>query len=284
MTTTATGLRYEPNATYEVTSRDVEYRREGDLALMARIYQPRGTGPFPAMVAVHGGAWAGKEWLQNEPSHQRLAEGGLVVMAIQFRTSVDAPHPAAQEDINYATRWLKAHAFELNASPNQVGAVGWSSGGHQVIMAGMLPDDYATIPLEGSPNVDGRLAYVIMGWPVIDPPGRYELGRSRNNDDLMKRHMAYFGDEAGQEAASPPHMLERGVSVETPPALLLKGAADEAVPEGDAERFAELYSLAGGVIELAKYPGEPHGFMRQGGPNADRAFALAKSFISRQLS
>ena len=51
-------------------------------------------------------------------------------------------------------------------------------------------------------------------------------------------------------------------------------AGDEAVPEGDAERFAELYSRAGGLIELGKYPGEPHGFMRQDTPNAARAFAL----------
>lgn len=282
--TTQTQLRYDPHATLQVTSKDVEYRREGAKSFMARIYQPQGAGPFPAMIAVHGGAWSGQEWLQNEPSHQRLAEGGLVVAAIQFRTSMDAPHPAAQQDINYATRWLKAHASEFNASPDQVGGVGWSSGGHQIIMAGMLPKEYATIPLAGAPNVGGSLAYVIMGWPVIDPPGRYELGKSRGNTDLMARHMAYFGDEAGQIAASPPHMLERGVSVETPPALLLKGAADDAVPHMDAERFAELYGLAGGEIELGKYPGEPHGFMRQGGPYADRAFALAKSFIARHLS
>jgi acetyl esterase/lipase len=283
-TAAGTTVSYDPNAHYEVRSRDVEYRREGDRAFMARIYQPQGPGPFAAMIAVHGGAWAGQEWLQNEPSHQRLAEGGLVVAAIQFRTSVDAPHPAAQLDINYATRWLKAHASEFNASPEQVGGVGWSSGGHQIMMAGMLHKEYATIPLPAAPGVDGSLAYVIMGWPVIDPPGRYELGRSRGNEDLMRRHMAYFGDEAGQKAASPPDMLERGVAIATPPALLLKGAADDAVPQMDAERFTQLYSLAGGEIELAKYPGEPHGFMRQGGLYADKAFALAKSFIARQLS
>ena len=142
MTTVQTGLSYDPNATLEVSSQDVEYRRDGDTVLIARIYQPEGPGPFPAMVAVHGGAWAGKEWVQNEPSHQALAAGGLVVMAIQFRTSMDAPHPAAQQDINYATRWLKTHASEFNASPDQVGGIGWSSGGHQIMLSAQREDAY----------------------------------------------------------------------------------------------------------------------------------------------
>jgi hypothetical protein len=50
-----------------------------------------------------------------------------------------------------------------------------------------------------------------------------------------------------------------------------------------AEEFVEVYSLGGGVIELGKYPGEPHGFLRQGGPMVERAIAHIKSFIARQL-
>jgi acetyl esterase/lipase len=83
--------------------------------------------------------------------------------------------------------------------------------------------------------------------------------------------------------ASPPHIARSGEAIETPSALLLQGAADESLNRMMAEDFVEAYSLAGGVIELAKYPGEPHGFLRQPGPNSDRAMALIKSFIARQL-
>src|SRR5581483_7338749 len=256
MATAQTSLRYDPYARLPVTSRDIEYRP----GLMARIYIPEGPGPFPAMVAVHGGAWAGKEWLQNEPSHIELAEGGLVVAAIQFRTSVDAPHPAAQEDISYAIRWLKAHASEFNASPEKVGGVGWSSGGHQIMLAAMKPHSFDTIPLAEAPDVHANLKYVILGWPVIDPLARYRLAESKGNTDLMNRHMAYFGSIEGHEAASPPHMLKRGERIDTPPTLLLQGAADESLTRMMAEEFVELYSLAGGLIEMGKYPFEPHGF------------------------
>jgi acetyl esterase/lipase len=282
--TTTVGLTYDPKAQLALSARDIEYRRDGDTVLMARIYQPQGAGPFPAMIAVHGGAWANKEWLQNEPSHQRLAEGGLVVMAIQFRTSQDGPHPLALRDINYAIRWLKAHASEFNASDQKVGGVGWSSGGHQIMLSGMRPRQYADVPLPGGANVDATLDYVIMGWPVIDPLARYKMMIERGNEEVPPRHIAYFGDEAGMIESSPPHMLERGEAVELPAALLLQGAADESLPRMGAERFVELYSLAGGSIEMGKYPGEPHGFMRNPGPYTDRAFDLAKWFIARQVS
>ena len=281
--TTKTSLRYDPNATFEVDSSDVEYRSEGGQTWLARVFRPRGAGPFPTVLDVHGGAWANGDRLMNETTDVAMAESGLVVVAIEFRTSLTAPHPAAQEDINYATRWLKAHASEFGGSAESLGGVGWSSGGHQVMLAAMKPHEFATLPLGAAPDLDASLAYVIMGWPVIDPLARYRLAESRDNKELMANHIAYFGSEAGMEAASPPHMLARGEAVETPPALLLQGALDESLTRMMAEDFVEAYSLAGGVIELAKYPGEPHGFLRTPSPNSDRALALIKSFIARQL-
>jgi acetyl esterase/lipase len=281
--TNTTKLRYDPDAKYEVTTTDIVYRREGDIELKARIYQPQGAGPFPALLDVHGGAWAKQSHLNNEVSQQHLAESGLLVVAVDFRASDLAPHPAAQQDQSYALRWLKAHAAEYNGSPEHVGVVGWSSGGHQVILGAMKPDEFATIPLAEAPNLDARPAYVIMGWPVLDPVARYQLAIDTKNEGLQANHLRYFGDMAGQEAHNPPRILERGETVELPPALIVQGAADESLPRMMAERFVELYSLAGGVIELGKYPGEPHGFMREMGSNTDRARAQIRDFIARQL-
>ena len=35
---------------YEIDVKDVEYLRHGDKPLLARIYQPRGAGPFPIII------------------------------------------------------------------------------------------------------------------------------------------------------------------------------------------------------------------------------------------
>ena len=40
--TTATATRYE------ISVEDIEYLRHGDKPLLARVYRPRGAGPFPA--------------------------------------------------------------------------------------------------------------------------------------------------------------------------------------------------------------------------------------------
>lgn len=283
MTSASQVLNYDPNAHFDVEHTDVTYRHDGDKAWLARVFKPRGDGPFPALIDVHGGAWANGDRLMNESTDMALAASGLVIAAIDFRTSLDAPHPAAQEDINYAIRWLKRHALDFGGSAESLGGAGWSSGGHQIMLSAMRPRHYATFPLAEAPETDASLAYVVMGWPVIDPLARYRLAQSRENEQLIANHIAYFDDEDGMIEASPPHILQRGEAVATPPALLVQGAADESLPRMMAEEFVEAYSLAGGVIELGKYPATPHGFLREPGPNTDRALALIKSFIARQL-
>jgi acetyl esterase/lipase len=282
---TSTVPRYDPAGQYEVRSRDVEYRRDGADSWLARIYEPQGMGPFPALLEIHGGAWNNNDRTQNASIDEALAASGLVVVAIDFHLGTQAPHPAAQQDINYATRWLKVRAADFNASSEAVGGLGLSSGGHQIMLSAMRPRDpsYAALPLEEAPDVDAGLAYVMMGWPVLDPYARYLHARERGRQNLVASSERYFLDEAGMQEANPQLILERGEPVELPPALLLHGADDDVLAPRTAERFAEAYGRAGGVIELAEYPRAGHGFARESGPNAARALELMKSFVARQL-
>jgi len=43
-------------ARYDIDVEDVAYLRHGGKALLARVYKPRGTGPFPIVIDLHGGA------------------------------------------------------------------------------------------------------------------------------------------------------------------------------------------------------------------------------------
>ena len=84
--------------------------------------------------------------------------------------------------------------------------------------------------------------------------------------------------------ANPQLILERGESVELPPALLFQGADDDVLPPRAAERFAEAYAQAGGLIELALFPGAGHGYARDEGSNTRRTVDLVKSYVARQLA
>ena len=63
---------YNPAAKFDIKVTDVPFRKAAKgRQLMARIYQPQGTGPFPVVLDLHGGAWNDKDRFANEPMDAR---------------------------------------------------------------------------------------------------------------------------------------------------------------------------------------------------------------------
>src|ERR1700691_5817860 len=96
--------RAQGNAGYELAVKDIVYRRDGEKQRLARLYQPSGSGPFPAVLLVHGGAWNNKDRTDGQNTALDLAEAGIVVLAIDFRNAPESPYPASLQDINYGIR------------------------------------------------------------------------------------------------------------------------------------------------------------------------------------
>src|ERR1700677_1888617 len=91
----------------------VEYLRHGERPLLARVYKPRGEGPFPALIEVHGGAWCLSDRKTEHLRHEFMASHGIVSIALDFRSGDTDPYPASVQDINYAVRWAKLNARDL---------------------------------------------------------------------------------------------------------------------------------------------------------------------------
>src|SRR5919206_1519814 len=121
---------------FEVEVKDVEYQQQAGKGWLARVYRPIGTGPFPTIVDVHGGAWNNGDRTNDSVLNQALAGQGILTVAIDFRQPPEAGYPASVQDMNLAIRWLKAHAQEFGGT-ERVGALGVSSGGHLVLLAGV---------------------------------------------------------------------------------------------------------------------------------------------------
>jgi acetyl esterase len=200
----------------------------------------------------------------------------------------EAGYPASLADINLGTRWLKAQAGQYHSRADWVGSFGTSSGGHQVLLAAMRPDDprYAALPRPEVPAVDARLAFVISGWGVLDPLLRYELAKKAGNAELLENHHNFWGDAAAMEEGNPPRMLDRGEKVELPPALVFGGDKDEWVPVELMRKFVGDYQKAGGEVELQLYEGANHGFMtgKPDAPYAARAIDRMKAFIRKHTT
>src|SRR5215469_16075553 len=270
---------------HSVAIEDVEYQRQNGRALLARLYRPRGPGPFPASLQVHGGAWVNKDRTDNDYIAKALAKSGILVVSIDFRMPPEASYPASLADINLATRWLKARAHSLGSRPDWVGAFGTSSGGHQVLLAAIRPDDprYRALPLAEAPDVDAKLAFVISGWGVLFPLERYKLAKQRGDDKLAANHERFFGSEAAQIEATPGLILERGEKVFLPPAMVFQGTRDQWTPPELAERLAADYRKAGGQIDLLLLEGARHTFLNEHpfDPNSVKALKAMIAFIKQ---
>lgn len=278
-------LAYDPERHYPVTERDVTCLQLGDEALPARIYQPEGDGPFPLMVDVHGGAWHAGSYKQNQLLDRAIASAGMVVTAFEFRRAPAHPYPAQVQDVHYGIRWAKAHAGELNASPDHVGGLGTSAGGHTLMLIAMRPRDprYASLPLPEAPGMDAKIAYTLMLWAVLDPHARY-LYEKREDLGHAQASVDYFLTEEAMIEGNPQAILDRQESVLLPPTLIVQPVPDRTIPREIPERFAESFRAAGGSIDLEWFPAEEHAFARAPSPGTDRALSLMKPFVARQFA
>lgn len=262
-------------ATFDIRTEDVEYLRHDDGALCARMVLPVGEGPFPLVAEVHGGAWCRGSRLDEDALNQALARRGIAVAALDFRMPPRAAYPASLADIHYAMRWLKANAHRWHCRAERVGLMGFSSGGHQAVLLAMRPFDarYAALPSpDGFGDADARAAFVVMGWPVIDPLGRYRYALDLQSggqpypeaiDRVIPDHLKYWGSEDAMGEGSPVLALERGEAVQTPPVLCLQGEQDIVHPRAHLERFAAAWQRAGGEATLRWFADEAEGFVNR---------------------
>src|SRR5436190_18028878 len=79
---------------HDIVIEDIEYQRQGGRAMLARLYRPGGSGPFPAILQVHGGAWVNKDRTDNDFIAKVLVESGIAVASIDFRMPPEAGYPA----------------------------------------------------------------------------------------------------------------------------------------------------------------------------------------------
>jgi acetyl esterase/lipase len=274
-------------ARFEIEARDIEYRRHDGAPLLARLYRPRGEGVFPAVVEVHGGAWASGDRLNNAPLDEALAKSGIVVLAVDFRMPPQFRYPHSIADINFATRWLKTHAAELGSRRDLVGGLGTSSGAHQLLLSALKPADprYAALVLPEAPAEDARLPYLVLCWPISDPLARYRMVKDKGNSRLVAAHDAYWASEPEMAEGNPLLVLERGeATTPLPPAILVQGLADDNVTPDMADRFTAAYRARGGEVALHTFAGMPHTFIvnRPTDPASAEATGLIRDFVLAQ--
>ena len=284
--TTLISTHYDPKARLEISVFEEPFRRTAKgRSLMARIYQPKGAGPFPVLLDLHGGAWNNKDRFANETMARAVAASGVLVVSIDMTLAPEAPYPASVQDANYGVRWLKMKAPGWHGDPSTVGILGSSTGGHMGELVGMKPRDpkYAAIPLPEAPHLDASVAYVAARSPISDPYARWQQAEKMKRAEMIKNTKTYWVPWETIHEGNPQQILERKEKVSLPPLLVMQGGLDDNVLPAMQEHFAKTYRAAGGECQFEIFEGCEHLWVDKPGPMTEKAHEMVKGFIARNL-
>jgi acetyl esterase/lipase len=249
---------------------EVVYGQGGSQSLHLDLARPTGAGPFPAVVAIHGGSWRSGNKAMFRPLLDRLAKRGFVAIAIQYRLAPQHRWPAQLEDAKCAVRWLRAHANRLRIDPQRIGAVGFSAGAHLALLLGSVD---AKRGFEGQ---GGHAGYSSKVQAVIDFFGPTDLRgfRGRTMEDFLGGSNEELPERYAE--ASPILSYKAGDA----PVLLIHGTLDRLVPLEQSVKMARRLTVLGVRNSLVTVEQEGHGWF---GPKLDRNIEQSLSFLDAVL-
>src|SRR5436190_3891246 len=130
---------------------NIEYcNPPGDQSLSLNLARPKeGSGPFPAIVCIHGGGFRAGNREGYNGTILKLAQNGYVAVTVSYRLAPKYQFPAAVQDTKAAVRWVRANAKSYHVDPDRIGTTGGSAGGHLALFLGVTGDVKA---FEGDQN------------------------------------------------------------------------------------------------------------------------------------
>jgi acetyl esterase/lipase len=235
--------------------KDLAYRPGSDLGLLD-LYLPDGEGPFPVVVAIHGGAWRQGEKERMREYGDVLAGAGIAAVAPNHRLTTTHRHPAQQDDILAVLEWIASNAAEHGLDPTRIGITGSSSGGHLTALVGLK----ATSRDRPAAGYTVRCMMPICGVHDI-------AARRVERPSAWHINQALVGEDGPEQEAT---LLDaspiENIHPDAPPCLAVHGADDEIIAPAQSERLVEALKAVGAEADVLIVPGAGHGRYH---PNTD---------------
>ena len=184
-------------------------------------------GGYTNLAMRHEGRWAA-EWLNAR---------GIAACVLVYRMPRKVHPQAPVTDVQNALRYCRYHAQEWGV--RQIGVMGFSAGGHLAACASTLFVDAATRP-----------DFSILCYSVItfDEQIKKRITPAMMTNDGQRKDLLEY------------YSLEKRVSEQTPPALLIQCEDDKGVIPEHSWRYFEQLRLHGVPGELHVFPHGGHGW------------------------
>jgi acetyl esterase len=224
--------------------------------LKARSYAPVAAGgALPGLIYFHGGGFVAGS-LESHDGLARLfaAEGGLRVIAVDYRLAPEYPWPAAVDDAWAATQWIEQNASALGLDAGRIAVGGDSAGGMLAAIVTQLAREKGGL----------KLACQLLMFPQMQMGGEtssmheFAVGYFLERQAIEYFNLLYLPPDADRNSprVSP---LKAKDFAGLPPAYVMLGGYDPLHDEGLA--YAEKLRAAGVKVTIADYADMVHCFI-----------------------
>jgi acetyl esterase len=228
---------------------------DGAPAVPVRIYKPKTSNTtLPALVYFHGGGFViGDMYLEEQRCLRLAADGGCVVVSVDYRLAPENPFPAGVEDCYCALSWVGANVKDLGVDIDRIGVGGASAGGALSAAVSQMTRDRTGVPLALQmllyPVIDDRMETSSMKAFSATP-----VWNSGSNAQMWDHYLGVKRDYVSNYAA-PGRATDLA---DLPPAYIMTAELDPLRDEGIS--YGQRLMQAGVSAELHCFAGAVHGF------------------------
>ena len=217
--------------------------------LSADVAVPKGSGPFPVVVYLHGGGWVAGSPKTHRKLGMQFAEAGFLTINVDYRLAPEHPFPAGLEDCIFAIKWAGDNARRWNGDTGRL-AVGGDSAGGNLTAASLI-----ALAAEGTSRPNPKAALLIYG--VYDFAATLERSR-REVEGMVKAYLGSNLEALMKDVRVSPLFAVKPEAL--PPSFVVCGTADPLLPESRA--IADALKRNGIDHELHIFDEMPHGFLQ----------------------
>jgi len=248
--------RLGPSAVDQLPSKPADARVSygPDPLQIGELRLPKGSGPFPVAVVIHGGCWVSEfATLQNTAAAaDALRDAGIATWNVEYRRSNNpgGGWPGTFSDIAMATDYVRELAKAHPLDVTRVIAIGHSAGAHLALWAAARSKLAGTSALYREAALPLRAAVALGGPGDLRDFSGYAAKVCGSN--VVEKLMGGNADAVPERytQGSPIQMLPLGIRQ-----VLIVGESDPIMPAASREAYAAAARKAGDTVELIEVPG-----------------------------